>query len=247
MSADGVISTSACAVVNVAVGGYHGAPGNYYPIAQARLRRSLRDTGYAGALAFWTGGYPDGSPSHAAVPYFFTTFAMRQAEHAGAHTLLWLDAPFVAIKSARVVMEQLERDGYLLWSHPAGKWKIGHWASDEALAAFDVSRDAACELESLCGGAFGWSTTHPVGRALRDAYLGASIEAFRRQPMPCDPRIKGQRFSQVVLSLVAHRLGLRGSPTPAPFAWEDWKASEGTVFVHDPLARRLPWGRRDDA
>lgn len=230
-------------IVNAAIGGYHGTPGNYYPTGQKRLVRTLRTAGmFDGELSLWTDAYPPGCPPHNEVPYAFKPAAMREAAK-NARTLLWLDAVMVALRPVADVMREIEKRGYLLWYHPPGEWTVGMHTSDACLAHYGISRGAAFDIQMLCSAVFGYSLDHPLGRQLHDMFIDAPPVALRgawhnrNNVVSNDRRVQGHRHDQSVLSILAHKLGLKPSHTPYPASFLG-NVTEATVFVHDPQGKR---------
>jgi hypothetical protein len=225
------------AVVNVAVGGYQGTKGDYYPAHQALLHASLRKAGnYHDDILFWTNVYPQGSASFGELPYHFKPMAMVEAawDH---HVLLWLDAVMLAVHPIEPIFRQIESEGYFLWSNPAAKWSVGEWTSDECLRHYKVDRAAAFDMEMICSGVFGWSLDHPVGKRLHEAFAETPAVALRGSKhnrnniVSTDRRVQGHRHDQSVLSILMHQQGLKSTPgLVAGISLVD----DQTIIVHDP-------------
>lgn len=226
------------AVVNVAVGGYQGTKGDYYPAHQALLHASLRKAGnYHGDILFWTNAYPPGSASVAELPYHFKPMAMVEAVAQGHHVLLWLDAVMLAVKPIERIFRQIEDDGYFLWSNPVAKWSVGAWTSDECLRHYKIDRASAFDMEMICSGVFGWSLDHPVGKKLHDAFAETPAVALRGSKhnrnhiVAADPRVEGHRHDQSVLSILMHQQGLHGTPGLVSGLS---RVDGQTIIAHDP-------------
>lgn len=225
-------------VINVAFGTRQetGVP---YVEAQKRLVRTVRKEGeHKGGVLTWREEVPKGSADHDHVQYHFKGVAMHEAATRGYESLLWLDAPMMAIRSLDKMWERLEERGYILWAHPAGHWTIGEWTSDACLKHYGMTRAEARGVPMLCSGAFGYSLAHPMGRKLHDAFVTAPAVALlgrwhnKSAKVSKDRRVKGHRHDQSVLSILAHKLGLAATPTPefvAPAGQED----ERTFIIHD--------------
>jgi len=226
------------AVVNVAFG-VRKETGVPYPAAQKRLIRTVRGVGkHAGTVLTWSDGVPSGSTNHEQVQYHFKGVAMNEAQVRGHDSLLWLDAVMMAVKPIEAVWQQIEERGYILWHHPAGQWTVGAWTSDACLKHYKLSRQEALQVPMLCSGAFGYSTKHPLGKKLHDAFIFAPAAALKGRwhnqsgAVSKDKRVLGHRHDQSVLSIIAHKLGLEATPTPefvAPAGQEDAR----TFIVHD--------------
>lgn len=206
-------------VVNVATHGY-------VPLQQG-LARSLAAVGYPPeGVRLWTDRLPPESPPHAEAPYAFKLFAFREAARAGAATVLWVDSPCRFTSPPDALFERIEREGHLL---VAGDERLGHWASDECLAAYGLTRDQALELPLMNGSLIGLDLAHPRSRAWLDelfAALGRGLFAgpyftehapaalrARKPGKPVgfvspDPRCWGHRHDEAVGTCAARRLGL---------------------------------------
>jgi hypothetical protein len=205
-----------------------------YLTLQERLLASLRALGGADVAA-WTGELPPGSAPHAEVPYGFKLRAFREAESRGATSLLWLDSPVVAAKPPGPVFDRLEAEGHLFVT--AGE-RLGNWAGDACLAAFELTRDRAMDLPLLNGTFIGLDLKKPAARAwldemekaaARGLFAGpyftphAPAEVRARKPgksigaASSDPRCWGHRHDEAVGSCLAWKAGLKIAPAPELF------------------------------
>lgn len=233
------------AIVNVAFG-------SYFPVAQSRLSRSLDTNGNGVGCdqVFWKNSYPPNSATHGSVPYHFKAAAMCEAAERGHRTLLWLDSVMVVVRPVLPIMKMIEDRGYVLWSHPPGQWTVGTWTSNMCLRCYGMSRAEARGVEMLCSAVFGYSLDHPLGKQLHDQFVSAPADAFkgsrwnRRGTVSFDKGVLGHRHDQSILSILAHRLGLKLSPTPDPVAFSGHE-DERTVFIHD-VDTALMRGRAGD-
>ncbi len=193
-----------------------------------RLGHSVAATRFDGEVKFWTDGVlPPGCPPHLESPFAFKPFAFAEIQRRGGDAALWLDAACLAVRPLGGLFAQIERDGYLLFAN--GSRRVGEWASDEAIARFDVSRDAALTMPEVNAAVIGLALQHPVGMAFLTEWLTAAREgvAFRgvraryrgkrdyldvkwnhRGRASSDPRVLGHRHDQTIAGLLAHRLGM---------------------------------------
>jgi hypothetical protein len=209
------------------------ATGPYLPL-QERLLASLRAVGWADVAA-WTSEFPPGSRGHEEVPYGFKLRAFREAERRGATSLLWLDSPVVAAKPPGPVFDRLESEGHLFTT--SGE-RIGNWANDVCLDAFEISRDRAMDLPLLNGTFIGLDLKKAAARAwldemekaaARGLFAGpyftpaAPAEARARKPgrsvgpASSDPRCWGHRHDEAVGSCLAWKSGLKIAAAPELF------------------------------
>lgn len=191
----------------------------------ARLERSVERHGFNGDLVKWVDIYPPGSPTHQDMHYAFKVYAVLDAFERGYETVLWLDTSSYLTNPPEPLFDLIEAKGYYL-SH--GTDPLGYWISDKALSEFGYSRDQAMEMKLLAGCIFGLSKKSPVAMEfLREWHRLAktglftavhncvnpgvmrSIEHYTEgQWVSTDPRCKGHRSDEAVLTLVAHRLGM---------------------------------------
>jgi hypothetical protein len=199
-----------------------------YPEALARLRESLETAGFRGRALLWEPErFPAGCPPHEAVPFAFKPFCFREALAAGCGPTLWLDSACVLVRDPGQLFADIAARGAIVFRN--ADWRLGEWASDEALAALALDRESALALPEVDAAALGLDLRHPVGRAFLDGWLAAAADgvAFRGTLRPlataserlalkwnrgglasADPRVRGHRHDQTVAGVLAHRLGL---------------------------------------
>jgi len=210
------------AIVNVATD-------RYVPL-QERLVKSLAAAGWSGGLLTWTNELPPGSPSHELAPYGFKLYAIAEAMRKGYQTVLWLDAPCIAVKPLDLVFDRIERDGHCFIS---GDERLGNWTSDECLAAFGIPRDAAMSMPLLNGAFIGLDLEHArtrewYRRIVQQCEIGLFKGAALSEHAPAevrarnvdkdtghlsdDPRCWGHRHDEAVGSCLAPLLGMDFTP-----------------------------------
>lgn len=206
-------------IVNVATG--------RYIALQERLVRSLAEVNYRHGLLAWRDGLPPGCPSHDQSPYAFKVYALREAQRRGYRSVLWLDAPCVAVAPPDPLFDRIEREGHLFVTEGE---KIGNWASDACLEEYSLARDEAMSLPLLIGTFIGLDLGKPRSREWLDALFRACEKGLFRGPylsdhapphllarkpekprgfVSADPRCWGHRHDEAVGSCLAFRLGLR--------------------------------------
>ena len=142
---------------------------------------------------------PQGSPTHAEIPYAFKSYALAAASTA-CDTLLWCDASVVPIRSLEPLWERIERDGY--WIANNG-WTNYEWTADSAYPdlfgrdnvpalalptdptiseafALEATRAMNKTIKHVVATSFGISMKHPTGRAIFEEYyrLASKTKAF---------------------------------------------------------------------
>lgn len=214
-----------CCIVNVALG-------TWYPRGQDRLRRSLDEVGYDGALHFLT-ALPAGSPLHEEVPYAFKTYAMREATRKGRY-LLWLDASMIALRPLTPIFDQVREQGYFLLH---GAYKAGEWMSDRMLALTGRSREEFMARPNLLSGCVGLDIRHAVGAEVLDRWCAAAKDGSfigdwtnENGQVSSDPRVRGHRHDQSALETIAHRLDLVHIEARRAFMRSDLEPEGGQIL-----------------
>ena len=205
----------------------------HYPASLARLEKSLRLVDFGGSVEKWPpGSFPPGCPSHLEVPFAFKPFCFEEARRRGFELILWLDSSCLVVRPLDRVFAQIEQRGYVLFANR--DFKVGQWASDEALSRFGLDRDQAMTMPELNAAAIGLNMADPVAATFLERWLDAAKEgtAFRgikdpfRSPddywdvklnrsnrVSTDPRVRGHRHDQTVAGILAHELGMELSAT----------------------------------
>ncbi len=134
----------------------------------------------------WT-GEPDGSPSHADVPYAFKAYALQHAaEH--ADLLLWADACILPIRDMEPLWKRIEEQGYWFCNNGYSNYE---WTAREAYddlfsggfrpdnpqsLCYDINR----EIKHVVATTFGLNVRHPKGAAFLREYfrLASTTRAF---------------------------------------------------------------------
>ena len=235
-----------------------------YEASLARLERSLDRVGFAGARKLWRPGqFPTGCPPHADVPFAFKPFCFGEAAASGLRRVLWLDSTCVAIRSLDVLFGRLETHGYVLFRN--GRFRLGNWASDAALAAFAVDRETALRLPEVNGAAVGLDVTHPEGARFLSSWHAAAragtafrgveetpgdaddywaVRSNRTGRSSTDPRVRGHRHDQTVAGILAHQHGLELTAIGLQPYRGRWRPIlRSTLVVNCPRAGRFDGSR----
>jgi hypothetical protein len=198
-----------------------------FPSGLARLERSLGQVGFSGGFRAWPpGDFPSGCPSHLEVPFAFKPFCLDEARAEGWQSVLWLDARCLVVRSLDPIFEAIEKDGYVLYQNAS---QLGEWASDQALAAFGMSREHALSLPQVNAAAMGLHFGHRIGIEFLESWHEAAHHEvpFRGVPEALeswedyddvkwnvsgrasrDPRVRGHRHDQAVAGILADRFGM---------------------------------------
>lgn len=178
------------------------------------LKRLIATLERVGAPCFWHSEERSGQDGkftpHEDIPYFFKVEMMELASRT-ADVLLWLDSSIFATGAGPLdpLFEHIEKHGHLFLHNG---WQNSLWCNDRSLEAFNFTRDEAESQPSVMGGAFGLSTSHPMGKDLlkmlrthKLLFRGRYSNETRSES--ADPRCLGHRHDQSVMSLIAARHG----------------------------------------
>lgn len=184
------------------------ATGSWYPLGQRRLNASLDNVGYTGLREFYVGEESVVAPLHKDANYVFKAHAVNRTK---GDMMLWCDASTWAVRDLEPIWQAIEEDGYVFFQHGH---KIGTWTNDCTLDAFNWTRDQAMQREMLSSGIWGVDLRRYIGRALHSGFFngqsyfhGAWNNDARTESQ--DPRCKGHRHDQSILSILAWEYGCR--------------------------------------
>jgi len=180
--------------------------------------------------------------AYAAKPYLLQHVLLRD----GPRVTILCDASFYAIRPLDPLIEHITRNGYYLCDNG---YTVGEWASDRCLAHFGLSRDVAMAMPDCSSYCVGIDRENPTAMELARQWCEHSVEAticgahtnqgHRRSRNPGfvsgDPRCRGHRHDQTVLSIVAHGLGLLNwTHRPVYTAYKGYE-DERTVLVAEGI------------
>jgi hypothetical protein len=193
------------------------ACGSWYPRGVARLVNECHRLGIDATIQAWVNCLPPHTPTIIAqgydyTPYAAKPFALRAAIDTGADVAILCDASFYPIRDITPMVEHIQTHGAYLCrnGYPAGRW-----ASDRCLQAFNLTRDAAMQIEevsSYCVGLRGdrativdrWcSVTNQAtiaGAHTNDRH--GNFRSRNRGWVSNDERCRGHRHDQTALSLM---------------------------------------------
>lgn len=180
-----------------------------YTRGQDRLEKSLKIVGYKGLVETYTDeSQLSGCPKHKDCPYAFKTYAIGESK---GELILWLDASIWAVKSLEPIFQMIERDGYAFCAHGE---ITGLWTNDRTLERYRVTRDEAMEIPMLSAFVLGFNMANLRTRALFRDWM-AGMDYFKGSwhnhdnSESADPRCRGHRHDQSVLSILAWKYGMK--------------------------------------
>ena len=181
-----------------------------------RQKQSIKAVNFDGDhLAFTT--YEEiGSPSHEDVPYAFKAYAIKKAIELGYDLILWVDSPVYAIKPLDKIFDHIEKEGYLLFDNIG--FTIGDFTSDKCLDLMGMTRDEAFSKQMIMACVMGLNVkkTFPLYAFFNYLELAKDQGHYEGDwnnnnlQVSSDPRVKGHRHDQSVMSILAaqHELKL---------------------------------------
>lgn len=183
---------------------------------------------------FWDNNYPPDSPSHEDVPYAFKGYCLADCRRKGYDLVLWTDASVVPTGSMERIFNTIEEAGYIFFKGWGPDGSMGGSCSDDALAAFGITRAESFKIPSAIGTIFGLDLRSTIANKFLDEYFmladkkipftgltnyDGKLLTFRRikwnsgNLLSQDPRVKGYRWDQTVMSFLIHKLNLTLTPT----------------------------------
>lgn len=212
------------------------AKGAWYPRGQARLFKSLKDTGYIGEIMLASDEASINAPTHEQCPYGFKPYALRKAHLAGYTHVLWCDASVWAIRDIEPMFKHIDEHGYMFFLNTCS----GNWTSDACLDQFGLTRDESMNIPMLMGICMGFNMTHPItleffGRWMKAANDGKSFPGSwtnHNHEVSSDPRVYGHRHDQSAASLIAWKLGME-LIVPHETYFEYYRHPRGGLFDGD--------------
>jgi hypothetical protein len=190
----------------------------WYRDGQPRLINSLRQHGFDGDyLAFQDFSQLPGCPSHVQVPYAFKLYAIREAVRRGYDVVFYGDASIYAVGSVQPVFEHILKYGYYL---EATEHNLGTWSSDACLSRLGIEREEAFTIPTIVAGCVGFDFRQGAARYILETWLrfaddGVSFVGSwtnNHGEVSSDPRVKGHRHDQSVLSGIAYHAILKVLP-----------------------------------
>ncbi len=223
-------------IVGVAVG-----PG--FERGLERLAASLATVGYKGSCAFWRGEYPPGSPSHEDVPYAFKVHALELAARQGHDSVLWCDSSVWFVRRPDEIFDIAGEHGCYAHEVLDGH-KLGTWCSDATLALLGLSREEAFGVPLVYGGFYALDLRRTAGKMLlwnlsKRARDGSFCGAWTNKhgEVSSDPRVRGHRHDQSVLSALMYQRRVPLDKPPGHFVMDAHEGrTEKTVAVCRGLA-----------
>ena len=213
------------------------ADGSWYIRGQARLAVKCHDLGVP-LVAFGPEALPYLGPRHEDVPYGFKPWCIERAAEMGYTSIFWMDASVVPQHPLDRLYDRAEYNG--AWISDYYGHSTGRWASDACLVKHGLTRAEAFTVPHCYACAFCLCLAHQTGAAILREFAaasrdGVSFQGPGRYPDHGQPgeTVWGHRWDQTVLSIRAHRHGIRFAPnTPGGLVQT---ADPGAVLAAYPV------------
>ena len=198
----------------------------WYPDAAARMIKRFGQNSPGYEIQAHINVLPFGAPKDVVedgasyTGYCAKPFALFQARMSGADIAILLDAAYYPIRHIGPLVEYISQNGYYL--HKNGQ-KVGEWVSDRCLSRMGIRRDESIMTQDEVGsGCVGLNFSKGACMELIHEWCGYAAtgiafagprNALTRTPgqpgfVSIDPRVKGHRNDQSVLSILTRRLGM---------------------------------------
>ncbi len=234
--------------------------GGIYPLLVARMIQRFKAVSPGYLVRAWIDALPTGAPKNIVDGYDYSgycakPFAMDSLRKDGFDIGIWLDASFYPVNQILPLVEHISATGYYFCDN---EMIVGEWCSDACADGMGVTREWLMTLPELSSYCVGLDFRHGECVALLEQWKSAAYSDklfpgrhtagnVGRNPgfVSTDPRVKGHRFDQTVLSIQAHQFGMTKfikRPRFTGYAAREWNTyhlppTDETVLVN--------WGKLD--
>lgn len=231
------------------------ALGGWYPKGISRLINEFARHGDGLEIQGWVNVLPPGAPAGVVedgydyTAYCAKPYALMSAMVGGADIAILLDCAFYPIRSIHPLIDHITRTGYYFCKNGA---PVGAWSSDRCLERMGTTRDDAMTMEEISSYCVGLNFRHGNCIELVQRWCGFAgdrltvpgrhTNTFRDSPpgrnmgwCSDDPRCKGHRHDQTVLSILAHRMGMRELTERPKFTAYKGSENDTTVLVNQGM------------
>lgn len=242
--------------VLIATVGYKG----WYARGVARMIEAFQQHCPGYELHAWVNVLPPDAPKNVTDGHYDYTgytakpFALKECMDDGATIAILLDAAFYPIRDIFPLVDHIAQHGYYLCDNG---FQVGEWSSDDCLNRMAISREKAMlmrECSSYCVGLNFANASVECKGLLNDwcwwAQDGVAFVAphtntrgnFARKSdrnpgfVSADPRVRGHRHDQTILSLLAPIYGLTTFTARPLFTSYKNSATAETVLVNDGIS-----------
>lgn len=241
------------------------ALGGWYPRGVARMIQEFHRVSPGFDLSAYVNTTPTGAPINVVehgydyTAYCAKPFALMGALVDGAEMAILLDAAFYPIRPIHPLVEHIARNGYYFCKNG---FSVGEWSSDRCLERMGTTRSDAWTMEEISSYCVGLNFADGRCIELLQRWCGFAQDRLTipgyhtnskcgvdvatsmgwkpgggRNPGFCsnDPHVKGHRHDQTVLSILAHRMGMKNLSERPKFTTYVGQETEETVLVNQGM------------
>jgi hypothetical protein len=231
-----------------------------YPQLVARMIQRFAAVSPGYFIQAFVNTLPPGAPRNVVDGYDYSgycskPFALDSLRKEGYEIGIWLDASFYPVRDILPIAEHIRDTGYYFCDNEA---KVGEWCSDACQQQMGVTRDVLWEMPELSSYCIGFDFRRGECVQLLEQFKSAAYSdklfpgrhtagTTGRNPgfVSTDPRVKGHRFDQTVLSIQAHQFGMTNfvkRPRFTAYAAREWNAHHIAPTAETVLVN---WGKLD--
>ena len=219
--------------------------GSVYPFGINRLVNEFNRVSPGYEIQTWANAYPPPVKAHLIEngydysPYRAKSMALKYALDSGADIAILMDASFIPIRPIEPLVDYIAETGYYLCQNG---YNVGEWASDRCLREMEMERESAMAIEDVSSYCVGirrecrelidkWEESSAF-RTIVGCHTNIGHQGRNIGWVSDDPRVRGHRHDQTVLSILAARLGYTKLVARPKFTAYDGYQTEQTVLVN---------------
>jgi hypothetical protein len=223
------------------------AVGGWYPRGAARLITEMERVSPGYEVKVWVNTLPFGAPAdvveagYSYTAYCAKPFALLAAHTAGADIAILVDAAMYPIRPIHPLVDHIAQTGYFFCRNGN---RVGDWCSDRAMERMGQTRKKLDEMEEISSYCVGlnfadgrciellhrWCGFSADRLTVPGPHTGLMHEGRNRGFVSVNPRVKGHRHDQTVLSVLAHQIGMGKLVSRPKFTAYKGSSGEETVF-----------------
>ena len=215
-----------------------------FPRGIKRIRERLKEVRFDGDFIGWDKEYPLGAPSFTQAHGAAKPFCFMEAYKQGFELILWVDSAAYFKRSPKPLFDIIKKRGYLIVTESE---KVGEYCSDAVLGTLNITREEAFSIQSCWSAIVGLDLSKNESRDLLFkwheksmdgiTFSGAKWSGVKGYPatVSVDSRVKGHRYDQTALSVLAYQLGLTN--------WMSFREIGKYILVEREYVRKYDEGR----
>ena len=219
-------------IISLAINGLYGdiydKKGNkkeyktYFNKAISHFKQKINELNFKGDLLIWDKELPVGCPSFRESPFAFKVFCFQEAKKQGYDVILWMDSVIYPKSSfwLNLVFALIRQNGYFFVNDFT---YIGNWCSDYTLEKLKVNREEIMEVKGVRAIVLGLDFKNKKSNLFFKEWLKCACDKVSfagKKGVPYyylnnmnkifskDPRVKGHRHDQTVVSIIAWEMNM---------------------------------------